>query len=474
MRIILISPNIPRNVLGTISPWEVPALNLGYLGAVLKQNHHEVEIVDALIGNLSLNQVGEIVEVKDPGLVGITVNAFSAKYAIRLAQYLKRRHSRVPVVMGGVFPTATHEYLLEHDIADYVVVGEGELTLLELVDAIEGNRDPGSVDGLAFKRDGRVHLNKPRELIQDLDSLPFPAWDLYPTLKPYVNLRGVLKTPYLPVFTSRGCPYGCVWCAKNIHGRKIRYRSPQNVVAEIERDIEEFGIREIVIMDDSFSQNRARAIEICRLIIQKDLRVNINLYSGVRADRLDEIMLKFFKRAGVKRITVGIESGNQKVVNLIGKRLNLRKASRISRVIKRLGFIFDAFFMLGLPYDTEQTMEQTIQFARALDPHHAYFFITTPFVGTDLYELARKNDWLLHPAGGDTPHHIVQGFVSYVTENFTEEQVAHKFKQAYRRFYFNARKIASLVLLYSKLIVKYRSLPTLRWLVSQGLFLLEK
>lgn len=460
-----------------MSPWDVPPLNIAYLAGYLREKGIEVNIIDALILNLTDPQLHAELARRDPDLVGFTANGFSATYAMKAIRYLKQTGWTTPIVIGGVFGTVSFEYILDRGLADVVVLGEGEETLYQLVQALERTGWDAAVLekilGIAFQREGIVVRTPERPLIKVLDTLPFPAWDLFPPLTKYSRLRGVIKRPYLPILTSRGCPHKCIWCSKNIFGRRIRFRSAENIFQEILHDVEVFGIKELIIMDDSFTELNSRAIALCKLLIARRLDLSINIYNGVRADRLNYKMLRYLKAAGVNRITIGVESGNQRVVTQIGKELDLAYVIEVSRIIKRLGFVFDAFFMLGLPFDTEGTMEQTIQFAIALDPDHAYFFTTTPFPGTELYDLVAAKHWFVKKYTASVPAHIVEGEMLYATPAFTVAMVKAKFAQAYRRFYFRLSKIASLILLYFKLILKYRSFTELRWLISQALFFLN-
>ncbi|MHA1897465.1 MAG: B12-binding domain-containing radical SAM protein, partial [Promethearchaeota archaeon] len=281
LKIILINPYVPPDRFGTISPWDVPSLGLGYIAAVLEQNHKDVSIIDAFIERITPEKLNEILEKKKPDVIGLTANAYSAKYAAYMAYKIKQRFDTL-LVMGGPYPTSSYQYLLKHNLADIIVIGEGEYTFLELINQLERGEEEGDISdikGISYKvieklqkwiknpekrakineqYPNNIIINPRRPYIQDLDALPFPAWHLFPNPKKYKNLRGVIKRPYLPIFTTRGCDHACLWCNKNIHGYKIRARSVENVIDEIEYFQKKYGIKEFAFMDDNFTFDEKR------------------------------------------------------------------------------------------------------------------------------------------------------------------------------------------------------------------------
>jgi radical SAM superfamily enzyme YgiQ (UPF0313 family) len=283
-----------------------------------------------------------------------------------------------------------------------------------------------------------------------------------------------MRRPYLPIMASRGCDHHCVWCNKNIHGRAIRPRSVENIVAEVARDVTQFGAREIAVMDDTFNYDIDRAKRICIEIHRRFPDLMINLYHGLRADHIDESLLRVLKACGVHRIVIGVESGNQRVLNKVGKALVLADVTRAIRLIRRAGIVADGYFMLGLPGDTRASMWDTIRFARDSELDHAYFFVTVPFPGTPLWELVQQHGQLLHNYRFGPPNLIVDGQVQYLMDSFTREDVETAFKASYPQFYLRLSKILGLGVLYLRLFVKYRSPAIVKWLFSQMLLFLKR
>jgi radical SAM superfamily enzyme YgiQ (UPF0313 family) len=471
---LLIHPNLYHTKLGTISPWDLPSLSLAYLAAVLEKNNLKVQILDAHILNLSLNKIGDYIRQNSPLLIGITSNIYTAKYSILTAKYIKKNFPDVVLVMGGPYPTIAFEKLLMNRVCDIVVIGEGEYTFLELVQKSTKNEMWKNIAGIAYLQNNQVVQTPTRLADINLDSIPFPAWHLFPSLKKYINLRGVTHRPYIPIITSRGCPYNCNWCTKYVHGYAFRPRSAENVVQEMILDVQKYHVREFAIVDDAFMMDISRVKKIFILMRKAKLDVSVNFYSGIRADSVDETLISLFRQCGVNRITFGVESGNQNVVKKIGKALNLQKVRESVQIAQKYGLITDGFFILGHPYDTTKTMDETIQFAIDCGFDHAYFFVAIPFPGTELYQIIESQGKFLTDYKYGIPSHIVEGQPIFELPNLPAEIVQKKFKEAYIRFYLRPQKILRLSLQYIKWIIQYRSLEILRWLISQVFFLFQR
>ncbi|MHA1679662.1 MAG: B12-binding domain-containing radical SAM protein [Promethearchaeota archaeon] len=457
MRIQLIFPNInygliAKNVIH-------PPLGLGYLAAVLIQSGHEVDIIDAAALNLSFEAIFKRTLVFNPDLIGITTNISSASIAITTARFLKKRKD-TPVILGGPWASIEYDIILKANVADYVVVGEGEISFLEFVKALEGGKSPLSVKGIAFKRDdGKIQFTKNGEYIHDLDTLPFPAWELFPSSKSYpYNNR---YFPYYPILTSRGCPFSCIYCTKVIHGYKIRYRSVDNVIEEIRHLKEDFKIKELIIADDNFTQDIERAEQIFDEIHDRNFGIKILFSNGIRSDIYSESLVSKMKRAGVYRVFLGIESGNQQVVNKIRKGLNLKKIVDFIGLLRKYHIDHYGYFMLGLPYDNYQTMMDTINFAIKLNlkPH---FHKTIAFPGTALFDIVKGK---LTTKDGMN--------LSYRTAGATFEMYKGQGKElnkalgfGYLRYYMRPRSII-------QTIRDTKTPNDIRWLINGGLNILQ-
>tara|TARA_Y100000310_G_C20648820_1_gene798230 strand:+ start:193 stop:1479 length:1287 start_codon:yes stop_codon:yes gene_type:complete len=378
-----------------------PPLGIAYLKAILEKNGIRTEIID--------ETAGMEVDIKkiDSEWVGLTVFTPTAKNAYELADKLRAAGKKV--MLGGPHVSILPKEALKH--ADKVVLGEGEKSVLEI-----------------FTSKKKILQN---ELIKDIDSIPFPNWHGLPLEKYTSPTR---KHPYLKIMTSRGCPYGCIYCFKGVFGRYYRMRSPKNVVDEVEYLQKEYGCKEIAFIDDNFSQNRQRTIDICREIIQRKLKFDWNCPNGVRVDTLDLSLLKLMKKAGCYQLSFGIESGNQEVLNKVGKGIKLEQVRDAVKWAKEAGIETIGFFMIGLPYDTEETMQQTIDFAKSLPLDLVQFTITVPYPGTQLYHLIDDEGRFLVDDWAEFGSYSGKAYYEYGA--IKRELVERMYKKAYREIYF--------------------------------------
>jgi anaerobic magnesium-protoporphyrin IX monomethyl ester cyclase len=398
----------------------VPPIGLAYVAAVLEKDH-DVCIIDAPTegrGNLkevdgttyrvglSNKEMADRVRRWSADVVVIEI-PFSgwAKAAFEVASVVKGVDESIVTVLMGLHPSARPEDCLENSDVDFVVIGEPENTVFELVDALE--KDAGGfkdISGIGFVKDGVPVFTSPRPVIEDLDSLPFPARHLLPMAQYFAvvkenPLRGEVSKPWTLVVTSRGCPYECVFCTHHVvWGRKWRGRSPENVVDELEKVITAYGVQQVDFLDDNMTLDKVRMERICDLIVERGLRFEWFTPNGVRADTLDEKLLRKMKRSGCKKIRVAPESGVQRVVDqIIGKNLDLKSVERAVALCKKVGIKVGCFFVIGLIGETKEDIKATINFAyklRQLGADSFIFSIATPVYGTRLYEEAKRGGFL--------------------------------------------------------------------------------
>jgi len=415
-----------------------PPIGLGYLASILRENGHEAYIIDCAILKQSYSQIISQIKQINPDVIGIT--ALSSYYSEMRNLSFAVRKLGLPIILGGVHATALPELSLKEYRAEFVVVGEGELTILELINNWNDIESRKKVRGVAYVENGKVKINPRRELIQNLDEIPFPAWDLINPLKYPREPHGhwIKRFPIAPILTTRGCPYSCSYCAStNFWGNKFRRRSPKNVVDEIEYLVDKFGIREIHIWDDNFTLIKKHVVGVCREILQRNLDLSLSCPNGVRIDRLNREVLKIMKRAGFYSLTFAIESGAQSVLDKANKNINLRIIPKITKLAKRMGFFIPSFFVFGLPGETYGTARKTIQFAKSLPLDSAVFFMAKPLPGSKLFEeLLEKKD----------PEKInYDWFHFYVTRNqLILSDGKRKLmlpKDAYREFFFRPKQI---------------------------------
>jgi radical SAM superfamily enzyme YgiQ (UPF0313 family) len=384
MRIALISPKWHKKAN------DYPPLGLAYLAAVLELAGHQVAIFDfSLDPNASSADEVRRVRAFDPQLVGITAMTSVYKSALETAILLKAELGR-PIVIGGPHATMYPERVLaESPVIDYVVRGEGEETIQALARALEGgSRELGAISGLTYRLRGEIISNPDRPLISNLDALPFPARHLF-DLERY-GLRTPDGQPMVTILSSRGCPYNCSYCFKGIVGRTYRQRSPDNIIAEIRQIIDRYGIHNFYFIDDLFTIDTRRLNAIADRIINAALDIRWQCLG--RVDRVNAEILKKMYAAGCRQIHFGIESGNQQILERINKGIKLDQVRQAVRWAQEAGIHVKGYFMLGLPGDTEGTMQQTVDLAVELNLDEAMFSLTTPFPGTRLWEeLVKKN-----------------------------------------------------------------------------------
>ncbi len=386
--IALINPNANVEVVKKLEI-TTPPLGLGYLASILRERGFKVRIIDDLAEKLNFSEL--IKRLKDCIVVGITSTTPTFSAALRYAKKIKEALPNIFVILGGVHVTFKPYSALKNPYVDAVCIGEGEETIIEVAERIESGRSLEGVKGVFFKRDGRIVKNPKREFIEDLDSLPFPAFDLMP-LEKYTVFGYRLEQ--FPIITSRGCPFGCRYCSSSLFmGRKFRARSPKNVVDEMEWLVDNFGAKHIAISDDTFTLSKRRVIEICDEIIRRGLDVEWSCSS--RVDTISEDLLKKMKDAGCVTIFYGIESASPRILKYYNKRINFDKVKRAITLTKRAGIGTVCSFIIGAPMETEEDIKKTLKLAIKLDPDYAQFSVLTPYPGTSIYEEAKNNGLLI-------------------------------------------------------------------------------
>lgn len=455
MRICLINP--PR-----IQPrlWGKPSilqpLDIAYVAAVL-ESEHEVRIIDAANEGWKTLQVvdgnkfrqglkNEEIAVRlkhwSPDFVQITI-PFSGwwKPAYEIAEIAKNTNKNTVVVLSGLHPSARPMECLSHRNIDYVVVGEPENTVKELVNVLGQGRENNlkKVMGIGFIKNGQPIITPPRPPIEDLDALPFPARHLLP-MSEYFSavkenpLRGEIGHHWTTMITSRGCPYNCVFCSVHtLMGKQWRGRSPENVIAEIKQLIDTYNIKQIDFSDENICLDRKRMESICDLITKNKFDLDWFTPNGVRADTLSEPLLKKMKASGCKKIRLAPESGVQRVVDeIIKKNLKLTDVEQAIVWAKKAGIKVGLFFVLGLIGETKDDIEKTIQYAyklRGLGAESFHFSIAMPVYGTELYEKALKGGYLRQCFSDDA---LAASEPLIETEDFTADELIELCKRANR------------------------------------------
>jgi anaerobic magnesium-protoporphyrin IX monomethyl ester cyclase len=450
VRILLVNPKSKLPIDTRTSP----PLGLAYLAAVAEQRGDTVRVHDGDVESTSLEA---IVRQFAPQVVGITANTTQIMAAWRDAGLVKSICDAF-VVLGGPHPTTLPEESAAKPGVDVVVRSEGEMIWLELLSTFEQRlaQDPASgalttadlqsIRGITYlDEQGTPVCNPERPSIPaaELDKMPFPAWhlfslDLYTNLQPTVDY---VEGRSLPILTSRGCPYRCSYCSQ-IGPRRWRARSAESILAEWRWLVQEQGAAEIGVLDDSFNIDRQRVLDICARLVDEGLHhVPWIMINGIRANIADEEVLGAMKRAGCIRAAFGVESGNQEILNsVVDKHLTLDQVRAAFKAARAVGMETIGFFIVGLPGETEATMDDTIRFACELDPVVANFSIATPFPGTEMYETVKAQGRILAETWDDFV--FFEGKARFEMPGLPAELVERKWKEAYRRFYLRPKRIA--------------------------------
>lgn len=423
MKILLVQPKPKVWQSSTTLP-----LGIAYIAAYLEKFGYQVECLDLSI------QKEETLPKAD--LVGITATMPLIYQAWEIAK--KAKEAGAVTVLGGPHPTCLLEESLKQDGVDFIVRGEGEETMLELAQALEKKKDFKKILGISFKLKKKIVHNRLRPLVKNLDKYPYPARHLFPDLKEYTNPQPILSTrsPAANLITSRGCPYNCYFCYKGVFGRVWRPRSPENVIGEWHQLVKDYQVAEIGVQDDACNIDSNRIAKICELIIKKKLIIPWSIPNGIRADLLNEELLTKMKRAGCYRMAFGIESGNQKMLlEKIGKGLDLKKTRQTIKICRKLGIKTIGFFIIGHPWDTKKTVEETLEFAKHSDLDFAQFTVATPIPGTRLWELVKKQSKLVNLSWDKFDHYTAGAYFEYgeVNDDFINWAKSYTWKGFYLR-----------------------------------------
>ena len=456
-RIMFIKPGRRFNRIGFGQP-----LGLLTLISVLRHRFpgkYEIDYVEQALYDLTTEDIRKRFKTFDPDLVGFSAMSIEAGEMEDLAQMIKKEKPSCITVLGGPHASVFYDWALESGNIDFVVIGEGEETFPELLLALENGEPVERVKGLAFRKNGRVHLTEPRPFIEDLDSIPLPAWDLIDfekyALQPSMN--GYCHSPpWALIFTSRACPFKCAYC-HNIFGKKVRKRSVENVMAEIELLVNQFGVRELHIVDDIFNIDLPRAKRICDEIINRGIKVKIAFPNGLRADMMDRELIKKLKQAGCYCATYAIETASPRLQKLIHKNLNLEKAKQVIEWTYEEGIIPQGFFMLGFPTETKEEMESTIRWAVESKLLRGWFFTVVVYPRTELLEIAKREypdfdfsgyDWFNFLYWTEVPFYTrVTGVNTYLVQ-----------RNAYRRFFLRPKIIFKILWWFPKNIFLFRGM----------------
>jgi anaerobic magnesium-protoporphyrin IX monomethyl ester cyclase len=435
MKILLINPS-QGAVYGKLNPPAYQPMGLGYLAAVLEADGHSVQVLDANADHLDAVAIGSIVKVEKPELIGITATTPVYKNALALADILKKNSTAI-TVLGGNHATLMPRESALHSNIDFVVIGEGERTIVELAHCLETGGDISRVNGLIYKEGNGLKKNEKRAVIEDLDSIPFPARHLFRSHR--YAYPDALKYPAFPIISSRGCPGACTFCtAKNLQGSRFRYRSVGNVLDEIDMLIREYGAKEIHIWDDNFITNHERVFAFRDGIVKRNIKIALAFPNGLRADFINREIMMALREAGTYSLAIGVESGSQAILDSIRKGVTLAQIEDAFRFAKEAGMETWGFFLLGLPGEDARTLNETLKFAIRLDPCIAKFHILKPYPRSVAYNQLKKQGLIVDDDYGNYGFHTDP---VHRLSSLTQEELIAWQKRCYRRFYLRPEKM---------------------------------
>jgi anaerobic magnesium-protoporphyrin IX monomethyl ester cyclase len=450
-RVLLIQPPLMPEELfargSKTSASVIPPLGLAYIAAYLHQHGHECVIVDGIAEFVTIAELTELAGQFD--VVGVTIVSTYALRAVELIRKLKEASPHVPIVVGGPHVTALPEPLLHYG-ADYAVVGEGEVTMQELVEYVASgvNTPPGHIRGIGLLENGIYFYTGNRKPIEPLDQIPFPARDLLPMQSYQSSIARTSRQPSLSMLTSRGCPGVCSFCSKKTFGTRVRYFSVDRIVEEFFLLRDHYGARDVAVWDDNFLSNH----EVVHAVCEELCRRNFGLTWSVEAriDCVDRSVLQALQKAGCEYIAYGIESGSQRMLDHVNKKISKDKIRETVKMTKEIGLKMRGYFMMGLPGETPEDIEATIRFAIELDVELASFTLFVPLPATLEYKRATAS-------GIFDPEYYLKRIIPefnfldepvYVPEGFTVQSLMALHKQAYNRYYLRPkmvwRKLASI------------------------------
>jgi len=417
-------------------------LGLAYLAAVLEKNGDEVVIFNGETFFDSIEKGNENIVIDEevylknfssshtvyakimeatrdfkPDLAGISFMTANATSAYILAKMLKESHPSLPLIAGGPHPTLLPEEPFNRSVFDYIVRGEGEETIIELVETIKNKKDVSSIKGLSYRKNGQIIHNDNRPFIENLDSLPFPAFHLMHDAKKY-------QYACTGITSSRGCPFECIYCAsKLLWTRAVRSRSPANVVAEIKHRHERLGVTLFAFSDDTFTFKSAFVEDFCRRVL--DLHFKIKWYCDTRGDTVDLRLLKLMKKAGCDHIYLGLETGSPKIQKLIKKNISNEKVCDAIKMARQAGIETTVYFMVGFPDETEEDIWESIQAMRWINPDHALWSILTPYPGTGVWQIAQDRGLVSKDTNWDSFfHHFNQNIFNTIPKETWNKTLA--------------------------------------------------
>ncbi len=451
MKILLLLP--PTNLsssYGSLSDFSNPQPSIGvaYIASVLRENNHNVKVIDAYVLQYNIEQIKSEIKNFSPDIVGLSVLTSSAEVVYVISKEIRSMLPKVKIVMGNIHASIFSDEVLKNSYADYVIHREGEISFLNLVNAIKSEHSIKNVNGISYIKNGEVINNKVEGHIEDLDALPFPAWDLFPMEKYTCDPRTEIIKGHseFQIISSRGCPNQCTFCSSRTErslGHKYRMRTPALVVDEMEYMHQKYGALVFSFMDLAFPLVKNHAYTLCEEIIKRNLHKKIKWSTECRVKPLDQDMLDIMKKSGCQRINFGIESGNNETLRDLKKNFTTDDVEKAVKMAHKSRIEIDGMFMMGLPGETEEKIMETIKFAIKLNIRYAIFNIFVPYPGCELWDTLNLNNKIHYNNWSEFTSYPTYsgGKPVYVPDSLSYEKLMKLQSLAMKKFYFRPKFI---------------------------------
>ncbi|TFG01884.1 MAG: radical SAM protein [Promethearchaeota archaeon] len=416
----------------------MPSLGIGYIASVLRETGHDVKILHCLQRNFTFDDFQNYIKNNDFDLIGIQMFSYDETPTRKHIDIIRKFQPDTIIVLGGYHPSGIHEEILkDYPKADFALICEVEIAFPKLLSQLQSN-NPNfqDVPNLIWRKENKIIIN-PIDIVEDLDTIPFPAWDLMdPRNYPPMPHGGFFKSfPIAPIIITRGCPMECTFCAsKAITTRRIRKRSIENVIKEMKFLKRNFGVRDFLIEDENLTLLKNFLTEFCETLIKLKMNITWSCPSGVRIDTLDEDMLKLMERSGCHSLAIGLEFGSQRIHDITKKHLSVNKIIEKMKIFNNSNIKTTGFFMFGIPGETKYEMLQTIGLSKLVNINRAQFNNFMPLPGSELYkELMDKGMKEI-----DYDHFFVHD-VGYVPDGMTRKMMKNMQRRAYLEFYLRPK-----------------------------------
>lgn len=443
-RILLVNPPYNIEVYKENKNFSVhPPVGLAYLAAFARKFGYEVEIIDANALNIRREMLIDIIVDHPSYVIGFTSVTATINLVSGICDEIKKRSDKI-LILGGQHATfRDKEVLTACNSIDYIVRGEGEMSMLRLLHRLKLNKTAKGLMGITYFEDNKIISNPDRPPIKNINKIPFPAWELLPRSK--YRLNGFQDIGFKgeqlgKLISTRGCPNKCTFCSSAHFWGKPRFRNVDNIFEELVYLTQKLKVRHIDFMDDCLTIPVSRFRGLCNRIIESNLNFKWSCYS--RVQNISDELVRLMKKAGCFMVLLGIESGNQTIIDSIKKKITLEQVTNAVSLFKKHNIDCLGFFMIGLPEDTQETVQETVNFAKNLNLDFPFFSVTTPFPGTELYDWFMANN--LSPGSFEWNQLSTHGDTVYRTENLSSEEIKRLYDYAIRKCYLAPAFIAKL------------------------------